>query len=656
MKNFIRTYCVTAILLFISATLPAQIDTTGVNRLFEMSMAELMDQEVVTSSKFVQRSAETASSVSIITAEDLKNYSYSTLGEALNSIRGIYLSDDRNYQYVGSRGFSRPTDYNNRILVMIDGHIMNEVVYGSAFMGNDLGLNLKNVEKIEIIHGPGASLYGTGAMLNLVNIIMKKGSGTNGVQLSAGTGSFGRNEFSAIYGRKIRKIDFSLSGIGGISKGENFYFRELDAPETNSGISSGMDKEKFGGFQASLTWDNFRLSGSYSSRFKGIPTGAFGSDLTGDVSTTDSRSFIEASYRKDFRKGGLLVFRTYFDSYNYNGTYDTRGTGIYDRSVNNWGGVELQHYIETGKRNIIISGIEYKNIFSADYKEWDNSDVYFNKDFPYSFFSLYGHDQFTLLKNLTLTGGLRFDTYSRFGNALSPRAALVYEYSKASSVKLLYTEAFRIPNIYESFYESLNSAKSNPNIKPERIKTFEIAWGHRISEKLYGSLSLYDFKMNNLIDQVLDPSDSLTLFRNVNKAIGKGLEIELRYKQNSRLNGFINMAFQNARDPDLDKSLSNSPNVLIKSGLVFPVTKVFTFSPEFFYESGRYTLKGNKTEDVYLVNLTIRTAKFLKYFDLSVKARNIFDRKYYYPGGYEHVQDVIVQSRRNIFLQLNAQF
>jgi outer membrane cobalamin receptor len=651
-----RSSCVAAVLLFIPVTLRAQIDTAGVNRLFEMSMTELMDQEVVTSSKFVQRSAETASSITIITAEDIRNYSFSTLGEALNSIRGIYLSDDRNYQYVGSRGFSRPTDYNNRILVMIDGHIMNEVVYGSAFMGNDLGLNLNNVEKIEIIHGPGASLYGTGAMLNLVNIIMKKGSGTNGVQLSAGSGSFGRNEFSAILGKKIRKIDFSLSGIGGFSRGENFYFPELNAPETNAGISSGMDKEKFGGFQASVSGNNFKLSGSYSSRLKGIPTGAFGSDLTGDVKTTDSRSYIEASYRKDLRKNGLIVFRTYYDSYNYSGSYDTRGVGIYDRSISSWAGAEIQHYIETGKRNIIISGMEFKYIFSADYKEWDNTDIYFNSDFPYSFFSLYAHDQLTLLKNLKLTGGLRFDTYSRFGNALSPRAALVYEYSKSSSFKLLYSEAFRIPNIYESYYESLNSAKSNPGIKPERIKAFELTWGHRISEKFYGSLSLYRFNMKDLIDQVLDPADSLTLFRNVNKAIGQGVEIEFRYKHNSRLNGFVNMAFQNTRDPDLEKSLSNSPNVLIKSGLVIPVTKIFTVSPEFFYESGRYTLKGNKTEDVYLFNLTVRTSKFLKYFDLSVKARNIFDLKYYYPGGYEHVQDFIIQGRRNIFLQLNAQF
>jgi hypothetical protein len=95
---------------------------------------------------------------------------------------------------------------------------------------------------------------------------------------------------------------------------------------------------------------------------------------------------------------------------------------------------------------------------------------------------------------------------------------------------------------------------------------------------------------------------------------------------------------------------------MVKSGLVFPLTRFLNFSPEFFYESGRYTLKGNKTGDVYLFNLSVRTIKFLKYFDISLKARNIFNQKYKYPGGYEHIQDALIQDSRSLFVQLNAQF
>jgi len=651
-----RLYLFIFLILFLKTLSIGQVDTSDVNKLFEMSLADLMNQEVVTASKFVQKSGQAASSISVITAEDIKNFNYATLGEALNSQRGMYLSNDKNYLYVGSRGFGRPADYNNRIVIMIDGHILNEVVYGSAAMGNDLGLNLKNVEKIEIIRGPGASLYGSGAMLNIVNIIMKKGSQTDGLLFSAGTGNYGKNELSAVFGKKTNNIDISASATGGLSRGENYYFPELDSPATNNGISDGNDWENFIGFQAGITKNDFKLSGGYSGRMKGIPTGAFETDLDGNVYTIDDRYYLEASYRKELKKNNLLTIRAYYDDYCYKGFYPSGGIDVFDRSFGRWAGSEIQYYMETGKRNSIISGIEYKYVFRADYKEWDNSAVYFNKNFPFSFFSLYTHDQFTITRNLTFTGGLRYDHYSIFGHDFSPRAAIVYKYSEASSLKLLYSKAFRIPNIYESFYASENDHKSNPDIKPEKINAFELAWGHNINEQLYGSLSLYRFTMKDLIDLTLDETDGLTVFRNIAEARGTGLELELRYQSSKRSNGFINFSLQKAEDPDSGELLSNSPEIMVKSGLVFPLPRFLNFSPEFFYESGRYTLKGNKTGDVYLFNLSVRTIKFLKYFDVSLKARNLFNQKYKYPGGYEHKQDALIQDSRSVFLQINAQF
>lgn len=655
MINFYRCFLLIFGLILSTNTF-GQYDTTGVNDLFEMSLSDLMNQEVVSASKFVQKSAESATSISVITADDIKNFNYATLGEALNSQRGIYLTNDRNYLYVGSRGFSRPTDYNNRIVIMIDGHIMNEVFYGSGFMGNELALNLKNVEKIEIIRGPGASLYGSGSMHNIVNVIMKKATETDGLLLSAGTGSFGQNMFSAAYGGKLKDVDISVSGTAGLSKGENFYFPELDSPSSNNGISTGKDWEKHAGFQAAIKRNNFKFSAGYSLRYKGIPTGAYETDLDGDVFTQDYRYYIETSYSKEFNKNCLLLARAYYDDYYYKGSYPSGGIDLFDQSVGRWAGSELQFYTKTGKRNTLISGIEYKYIFRADYREWDNSSTYFNQNFPYSFFSLYTHDQFTLSGNLSFTAGFRYDHYSVFGDAFSPRAAIVYTYSDASSVKLLYNEAFRIPNIYESFYESENDHKSNPDIKPEKIRAFEIAWGHKINEQFFGSLSLYTFIMRDLIDQILDNTDDLTVFRNISKVNGTGIEYELRYKPSIKSNGYFNLSLQKAKDPATGNLLTNSPEILIKSGMVFPVFNLISLSPEIFFESGRYTLQGDKTSNVYLFNLSLGSIRFLKYFDVSVKARNLFDLKYKYPGGYEHIQDVLPQARRRIFIQLNAHF
>jgi iron complex outermembrane receptor protein len=558
---------------------------------------------------------------------------------------------------VGSRGFSRPADYNNRIVIMIDGHIMNEMVYGSAFMGNELALNLDNVEKIEIIRGPGALVYGSGAMLNIINVIMKKGSEIDGVTVSAGTGSFGRNDLSAIYGKKIANTDISISGTAGTYKGEDYYFSEFDAPETNNGISKGMDWEKYVGLQTGITNNNFKLSAGFSQRSKGIPTGAFNTDLSGDVKSLDERYYIEASYRKELKKNGSLLFRSYYDDYGYTGSYPSDGNDYFDASDGRWAGGEIQYYLEAGKRNIITAGFELKYTFRADYSEWDNDTTYFDQNYPFTFLSFYAQDQIKLLKNLHFTAGLRYDHYSIFGQAASPRFAVVYNYSEASTLKLMYSGAFRIPNVYESYYESNNDHKSNPNIKPERIRATEIAWSHKLSDTFYGTLSLYKFSTVNLIDQVLDENDGLTVFRNIGKANGSGAEYELKYKNPINKNqAYLNLSLQQTIDENTEKVLSNSPTFMVKSGFVFVVSKYLSVVPEFFYETGRRTLAGNKTNDISLFNLGINSGKFLKHFEASLKARNIFNRKYYYPGGYEHVQDVLIQDSRNIYLKLTAHF
>src|SRR5690348_2552756 len=161
--------------------------------LMDLSLEELTTLKVTLvygASKHEQTEAEAPSSVSIVTADEIKKSGYRTLADILNSVRGVYITYDRSYSYLGLRGFSRPGDYGGRILILVDGHRVNDVLYDSAFNGTDFILDVDLIERVEIIRGPGSSLYGNNAFLAVVNVITRRGGGFHGAEVSGAYASY----------------------------------------------------------------------------------------------------------------------------------------------------------------------------------------------------------------------------------------------------------------------------------------------------------------------------------------------------------------------------------------------------------------------------------------------------------------------------------
>src|SRR5439155_8326952 len=145
-------------------------------RTFEKSITLQRDQElrvyaelryapppVSAASKSLVSVDEAPASTTVITSEELRAFGYTSLAEALQAVRGFYLSDDRMYTYLGIRGFSPPGDLNTRVLILWDGHSMNDVWAGQGYAARDLSADIQEVDRIEVIRGPASALYGTGA-------------------------------------------------------------------------------------------------------------------------------------------------------------------------------------------------------------------------------------------------------------------------------------------------------------------------------------------------------------------------------------------------------------------------------------------------------------------------------------------------------------
>src|SRR5512142_86333 len=169
----------------------------------QLSLEELMNIEVQTiysASKYEQKVTEAPSSVSIVTSSDIKKYGYRTLADILRSVRGFYVTNDRNYSYVGVRGFGRPGDYNSRILLLIDGHRTNDNIYDQAFVGTEAIIDIDLIDRVEIVRGPGSSLYGSNASFEVVNVITKGGRDLGGVEESGEACSFHPDKGRPTYG------------------------------------------------------------------------------------------------------------------------------------------------------------------------------------------------------------------------------------------------------------------------------------------------------------------------------------------------------------------------------------------------------------------------------------------------------------------------
>src|SRR5215213_263454 len=177
-----RIICPSAALVFgvLLATAPA---AAAQQPLPELSLEELMRMDagrVFGASERIQPVTEAPASVSFITAQEIERYGYRTLADILRAVRGMYVTNDRNFSYVGARGFNKPGDYNSRILLLVNGHRVNDNIFGQAEIGAEFGMDPAMFERVEIIRGPASSLYGDSAFFAVVNVITKSGASLGG--------------------------------------------------------------------------------------------------------------------------------------------------------------------------------------------------------------------------------------------------------------------------------------------------------------------------------------------------------------------------------------------------------------------------------------------------------------------------------------------
>jgi iron complex outermembrane receptor protein len=661
----------------VASLVAALVTATGVAGesadLAELSLEQLMQipiENVVGASRYEQKVTRAPASVSIVTAEDIRQFGYRTLADVLRSVRGLYVPYDRNYSNLGMRGFSRPGDFNTRVLLLLDGRRMNDNLYSSALIGPEATLDLDLVERIEVIRGPSSSIYGSSAFFGVINVITRDAQRFEGVELSASAASLDSYKGRITYADRFAGgAELVLSASTFDSRGhERLYFPEFDVEGTNNGMVAGNDGESAQNLLASLAYKDFELSAAYSRRDKEIPTASFSTVFNdGREEATDERVLVDLKYAHAYG-ASHLTGRLSYDRYSYFADYPYNFAGpgdppfvavTHDDNYGDGVGAELQLTRKLFDQHTLVLGAEWRRDLNLSQSNFvDDPKTYsFQDNRDGRSVGVYAQGEVRIREDLFANVGVRFDDFSVFGGRTSPRMALIYSPTERAAIKLLYGTAYRAPNAYELYQASPGFSKGNRGLEPERIRTTELVYEQYLASALRFSASAYHYDVDDLISQIQDAADGLLVFRNFDQIHAEGLELELEDRYANGLVARLSSAVQRAEDRRSGDALNNSPKMLAKLNVAVPLSKQhLSAALEAQYSSGVGTLSGTRAAGFTVMNATVLAHSFANRLDASASIYNLLDRSYAYPGSTAHLQNVIPQDGRTFRIELTYRF
>lgn len=626
--------------------------------LIDLSLEQLLEIPIVGASKYEQKPADVAAAVRVISRQDIKTFGWRTLGDALSSLPGVHTTYDRQYQYLGVRGFGLPGDLTARVLLMVNGNRINDPVYDGVPAGHEFPLDLDLIERIEFIPGPGGAVYGQNAMFGVVNVITRTGASLDGAEVSVSyqhpnTSRTGRATFGKLLDNGVDVL-VSVSGLSASGK-DRFY----DYGSSGiSGVAAGLDSERDQEFFARVSRGAWSAEIVQGDRAKHDPTAAYFSDpLVRTRPYRDLYATAQLQYQDRYADDTLQVSgRVFAGRYRFDATF-SYGSLVADPARADWFGTEW-HVVSTAVAgHKLMAGVEAQDNTRIEQASLDLAHPAndFRIDSSGHRVGVFAQDEWRVSDMLTATLGLRVDHNNYTGTSGSPRAGLIWQATPATTVKVLYGRAHRAPNAYERDYGDGKSQVANPSLQGETVNAWEAVLDHRFDPELALRASLYRWTTQDLIKLGIEPLSGLAQYRSGGSIRSQGLELSADkvWASGARLRGSVSL--QDVDNPQGGR-LPNSPQTLGKLNLSMPLAWGWQAGYEFQYDSKRMSLAGTDLGGYAVSNLTLGTAKLADGVELWLSVYNLFDRRYAHPGSEINWQNAIEQDGRSASVKLVVRF
>jgi outer membrane receptor for ferrienterochelin and colicins len=477
----------------------------------------LLNESVITTAS---QSAETAASApatsTTLTAEDLRTYGIRTIAEAIDFLSlGMFTSEDRRSPEVGARGVLLTRDRGNHLLLLVNGHAMNEALYGSATFGWGAGIPLEMIDHIEVILGPGSVLYGSNAMLGVVNVVTKRAAAWKGTHVfvesdavtnvrgGAGMGyALGRDaeltlalDYYRMRGRPLT-VGPQYYGID-VTTGRPFEFGPAGRTDGSWGgtaehslyaeAPSVLARLKVGNLDIQAAASLFKRASPFNSDFA-RPESDFDDPDNDEVSR---HAWIDVKHRVALSSIVDLTSRLYGDSFDYRRAIDqsARTPCLYPvatcrletRGVARWAGLEEQAsfaWLRDARLKTLVGvdarirhgGAQLDELDAAtDTSLASTTGIIRETDWIVGTYLEQTAQPWSVLD---LNAGARLDHAEHFGSRLSPRIAAAVRPWKGGTLRSVYAEAFRAPTWEESYTQMPNQLQAQ-NLAPETVRSVE---------------------------------------------------------------------------------------------------------------------------------------------------------------------------------------
>ena len=641
--------------------------------LIDLDLEDLLQVEIIRgASLYDQKLTEAPAAVTVIDAAEIRAHGFRTLAEVLEQVRGFHLTYDRNYHYLGMRGFGPAGDYNSRVLVLVDGHRVNENIYGAANIDGSFVLDVSLIDRLEVIRGPSSSIYGAHAFFGVVNVITRRPE--VGITASAAVAGRGTSQGSVAVGRTgAHGLELGLSFSASDSRGGTLTFPQQDEPAWAGGRASGCDDERYYNLFAHLARGPFSVRGAGVWREKGVPTGAFGTVFDDDrTRTVDLQGFLDLRWNHALGSNLTGLAALSYDHYAYEGDYlypvETAGEEAAagdspaevlneDSSRGDWVSAEYTAAWQLHARHKLIAGVRQVDNLRQEQRNYDEEAVYLDVDHDSYHSAFYLQDESRLLPGLILNGGVRYDHYSEWGGVTRPRVALILDSRRGGFLKLIYGEAFRPPNEYELHYEDDGQTQLlAEDLEPETIRTLEGVFEQYWGEHLRACASVYTYRIERLITLETDPATELLIYRNAGRIRATGAETEVEIRFGRGWHGRTSYAYAHPENWRTGGRLVNSPRHLLKFSLTAPLVRDrLVLGVDLQHASERLTKSGGSAAAYWLGNVTL-TADPWPGGSIALSIYNVLAADYVHVASEEHLQETIPQDGRTLRLGIRQRF